>query len=94
MNPAEWLARTARNTPEAPALYHGEELIADYAGFERRSAALGAYLRALGVGIGDRVAAFLSARLLRQAPETELNMIETGCRCRPSQPSSDFVAIS
>lgn len=60
MNPAEWLARTARNRPEAPALFHGEERLADYAGFNRRSASIGAYLRGLGIGRGDRVAVVLS----------------------------------
>ncbi|MFC4350845.1 class I adenylate-forming enzyme family protein [Fodinicurvata halophila] len=59
MNPAEWLARTARNRPETPALFHGEEKLADYAGFNRKSASIGAYLRELGLGRGDRIAVVL-----------------------------------
>ena len=59
MNPAEWLARTARSVPEAPALYRGARVVADYAGFARRAAGIGAALAARGIGPGDRVAIFL-----------------------------------
>lgn len=59
MNPAEWLARTARSNPQAPALFHGAEQIADYGAFARRSAALGAHLQGRGIGPGDRVAVVL-----------------------------------
>jgi hypothetical protein len=33
MNLAEWLVRTARRQPDAPALLSGEDLVATYAGF-------------------------------------------------------------
>ncbi len=38
MNPAEWLIRTARLRPDAPALMQGETVLADYAEFARRVA--------------------------------------------------------
>lgn len=59
MNPAEWLARTARDRPDAPALFVGTRLVADYAGFAAQAAAIGAALVARGIGPGDRVAIFL-----------------------------------
>ncbi len=59
MNPAEWLIRTARLRPDAPALMRGETVIADYAEFARRAAAIGGALKARGVGHGDRVALFM-----------------------------------
>ena len=62
MNPAEWLIRTARRRPEAPALMRGETILADYAEFARRAAAIAGALRACGVERGDRVAIFMSNR--------------------------------
>jgi long-chain acyl-CoA synthetase len=62
MNPAEWLRRTAVRMPEAPALLAGEETVADYAGFNRRAAAIGAALQARGIGKGDCVALFMANR--------------------------------
>lgn len=59
MNPAEWLARTAQDNPQAPALFHGTEQIATYAQFAQTAASIGAALRAKGIGSGDRVAVFL-----------------------------------
>ena len=59
MNPALWLARTAIRTPEAPAIFHGTDLVLTYAGFDRQSAAIGAGLCARGIGPGERVALFL-----------------------------------
>ncbi|MGI3164354.1 AMP-binding protein [Pseudooceanicola sp. 200-1SW] len=59
MNPAEWLARTASLTPEAPALFLGDRQVADYGAFARDAAAIGAGLVARGIGPGDRVALFL-----------------------------------
>ncbi|MDB5451977.1 MAG: AMP-dependent synthetase [Caulobacteraceae bacterium] len=57
MNLAEWLARTARVMPGAPALLTGERLDQDYAGFARRAASLAAGLIGQhGVAPGDRVA--------------------------------------
>ena len=63
MNPAEWLLRTARRTPGAPALMLGTDVMADYREFERRAAAIGAALRARGVAPGDRVALFMKNRI-------------------------------
>ncbi len=59
MNPAEWLARTATRTPDAPALFLGTRVLASYAAFARRAACIGAALRDRGIGPGDRVAIFL-----------------------------------
>ncbi|MBV7410658.1 AMP-binding protein [Maritimibacter sp. DP1N21-5] len=60
MNPALWLARAATRTPEAPALFHGTDLVATYSALDRDAAAIGAGLVAKGIGPGDRVAIFLS----------------------------------
>jgi len=59
MNPAEWLARTARAKGEAPALFLGTRPVCDYAGFAAQAGAIGAALAAEGIGPGDRVAIFL-----------------------------------
>tara|TARA_R110000787_G_scaffold31580_14_gene83630 strand:+ start:1734 stop:3242 length:1509 start_codon:yes stop_codon:yes gene_type:complete len=60
MNPAEWLVRTARRQPDAPALFSGEDLVATYAGFAASAARIGAFLRARHqVEPGDRVAVFM-----------------------------------
>ncbi len=56
MNPAEWLLKTSRINPHAPALFRGEELVADYGEFSRRAAAIAGALNARGIGAGDRVA--------------------------------------
>ncbi|MFV0472843.1 MAG: class I adenylate-forming enzyme family protein [Pikeienuella sp.] len=63
MNPAEWVMRAARVAPEAPALFRGEELVADYAGFARAVAGLAGALRgAKGLARGARVAIFMTNR--------------------------------
>ena len=62
MNPAEWLDRTAHRLPRAPALMAGTQVVADYAEFRRRAAAIGAGLQARGVTQGDRVALFMKNR--------------------------------
>ncbi len=63
MNPAEWLRRTARLTPEAPALMQGRQVVADYAAFYARAAAIGGSLAArFGTGPGQRVAIFMKNR--------------------------------
>ncbi|WP_057464786.1 AMP-binding protein [Pseudovibrio sp. POLY-S9] len=63
MNLAEWLARTARITPDAPALFHGTQLVATYGQFGARSAAIaGALQNDYGVSKGDRVAIFMKNR--------------------------------
>ncbi|WP_294221553.1 AMP-binding protein [uncultured Shimia sp.] len=59
MNPAEWLLRTAKLKPTNPALYHGEDLVADYAEFARRAAAIAGALSQRGIGTGDRVAVLM-----------------------------------
>ncbi|MAL97732.1 MAG: AMP-dependent synthetase [Alteromonadaceae bacterium] len=59
MNPAEWLARTARARPDAPALFSGTRLVADYAAFARQAGSIGAALRDRGIGPGDTVALFM-----------------------------------
>ena len=61
MNPAQWLIRTAALAPQAPALFKGTQLEANYAEFLDRVAALANGLRAqYGVRKGDRVAVFMS----------------------------------
>lgn len=60
MNPAEWLARTALRTPEAPALMRGLELVATYREFAGRAAAIGGWLKEQGIGPGHRVAIFMT----------------------------------
>ncbi len=63
MNVAEWLARTARTTPDAPALFHGTQLVATYGQFGARSAAIAGSLQSdYGVSRGDRVAIFMKNR--------------------------------
>jgi acyl-CoA synthetase (AMP-forming)/AMP-acid ligase II len=63
MNPAEWLVRTARLRPDAPALLKGLEVAADYQSFAKRAAAIGAALQVqYGVKAGDRVAIFMTNR--------------------------------
>lgn len=59
MNPALWLARTAQVRADAPALFTGTALEADYGGFARDAAALAGALAARGIGPGDRVALFM-----------------------------------
>lgn len=63
MNPAEWLIRTARLSPDAPALLQGEKVVVDYAGFAARAAAIGGALKdQYNVHPGDRVAIFMKNR--------------------------------
>ncbi|WP_018699256.1 class I adenylate-forming enzyme family protein [Amorphus coralli] len=60
MNLAEWLVRTARRVPDAPALMHGATVVATYADFARRAARIATGLRqAHGIQPGDRVALFM-----------------------------------
>ena len=57
MNLAEWLVRTARRTPNAPALLSGNNIVANYAEFARRVAKLASALHSrLSIVPGDRVA--------------------------------------
>ncbi|MFN4273433.1 MAG: AMP-binding protein [Aliihoeflea sp.] len=63
MNPAEWLARTARLHPLNDALALGGRTIADYRTFARHAASIGGGLRErLGIRPGDRVALFMGNR--------------------------------
>jgi long-chain acyl-CoA synthetase len=64
MNLAEWLVRTARRLPNAPALMCGNTVVADYAGFARRVAGLASAFRArLGISPGDRVGIVMANRI-------------------------------
>lgn len=63
MNPAEWIMRAARVSPDAPALFRGETLVADYAGFARACAGVaGGLCGAHGLKRGERVAIFMTNR--------------------------------
>ncbi|MDF1610305.1 AMP-binding protein [Hoeflea sp. YIM 152468] len=60
MNLAEWLIRTARRQPDAPALMSGENLISTYAGFaDRASRTASTLVSRYRIGPGDRVAIFM-----------------------------------
>ena len=61
MNLAEWLVRTARRTPNAPALLSGKNIVANYAEFARRVAKLASALHSrLSIVPGDRIAVVAS----------------------------------
>jgi len=60
MNMAEWLVRTARRVPDAPALLSGENVAASYSEFAANAARIGGLLRTRHkVEPGDRVAIFM-----------------------------------
>lgn len=59
MNLAQWLERVAKAAPERPALFHGRDLDATYGEFYARAMAVAGWLKAAGVGPGDRVGLFL-----------------------------------
>ncbi|WP_299357953.1 AMP-binding protein [uncultured Paracoccus sp.] len=59
MNMAEWLDRTSRHRGDAPALFLGPTLVADYRGFRDRASALARALTDRGIRPGDRVAIFM-----------------------------------
>ncbi|MDF1729250.1 MAG: AMP-binding protein [Sulfitobacter sp.] len=59
MNLAVWLQDRALRDGARPALYSGQDLVADYATFARRAAGLAAGLARRGIAPGDRVAIFL-----------------------------------
>jgi long-chain acyl-CoA synthetase len=59
MNIGLWLAQTARDTPDRPALFLGKDQVADYAAFDSRALKLAGWLRAQGVAPDDRVAIFM-----------------------------------
>ncbi len=59
MNPAVWLARSAKLHPGAPALYRGLDCVSDYSEFAASAASVGAALRdEHHIAPGDRVAVF------------------------------------
>ena len=62
MNIAMVLANAAKAFAGRPAVCLGESVVHDYAGLLKRSAALGAALKAEGLKPGDRVGIFLSNR--------------------------------
>ena len=62
MNIAHWLARSAQVAGESPALMLGETLVADYAAFHSRAAALAQALVGSGVAPGDRIAIYSGNR--------------------------------
>lgn len=59
MNMAHWLARTAARAGGTPALFHGQEQVADYAQFFRAAQGVATALSARGVTPGDRVVIFM-----------------------------------
>ena len=59
MNIARWLDRAAVRWPDAPALHHGRECIANYASFQRRAAGFASWLSAGGAAPGDTVVLFM-----------------------------------
>lgn len=59
MNIGFWLHRTAQSNADAPALYLGRELVADYQTFHQKSAQVAGWLVERGVKPGDRVAIFM-----------------------------------
>ncbi len=63
MNLAEWLLRTAKLRPEAPALLKGPRTEADYATFAARAAGIAGALTERGIAPGERVAIFMANRV-------------------------------
>ncbi len=59
MNIALWLHRAAVAWPDRPALFSGHDAVSDYAGLERAAREVAGWLKARGVGPGDRVALFM-----------------------------------
>ncbi|MEP1327625.1 AMP-binding protein [Pseudophaeobacter sp.] len=59
MNIAQWLFRQAKADARRPALFLGQEQIADYGAFHQRAASLASWLIGAGIAPGDRVAIFM-----------------------------------
>ena len=59
MNLAGWLWQQGQSAPDAPALFLGEELVANYGGFQAQAAGVAGWLASQGVRSGDRVAIFM-----------------------------------
>jgi len=64
MNIGLWLQRQAQANPSRPALFLGQDMVADYGGFHSRAMSVAGWLVAQGVRPGDRVAIFM-----KNAPE-------------------------
>lgn len=62
MNIALWLSRAAQLLPQSPAIYEGEQLVADYARFHGAALSIGTWLDHQGVRPGARVAIFMENR--------------------------------
>lgn len=59
MNLAHWLERMASRRGRTPAIWYGDELFTDYAGFQAKAAGFASSLyMELGLAVGDRVAIF------------------------------------
>jgi len=63
MNIAHWLYDAARQYPENPALFRGDQLHADYRSFAARATGLSRWLSDVGVKQGERVALFMKNRV-------------------------------
>ncbi|NVK15401.1 MAG: AMP-binding protein [Rhodobacteraceae bacterium] len=59
MNIAVWLARMAAGEGARPALFLGQDMVADYAGFHAKAASLAGWLQSQGIVAGDRVGIFM-----------------------------------
>lgn len=59
MNIALWLARTAQISPARSALFLGQDCVATYGAFHERALRVAAWLKAQGIGAGDRVGLFM-----------------------------------
>ncbi len=59
MNIGAWLERTATLTPERPALFLGQDMVADYGTFHRKALCVATWLSEQGIAPGDRVAIFM-----------------------------------
>ncbi len=59
MNIAVWLARMAAAEGARPALFLGQDMVADYAEFHAKAASLAGWLRSQGIVPGDRVGIFM-----------------------------------
>lgn len=59
MNLAHWLVRRAAVSPNAPALFSGDVMVADYAAFAAQARSVASWLQGRGVQPGDRVGLFM-----------------------------------
>ncbi|MGB5557055.1 MAG: class I adenylate-forming enzyme family protein, partial [Paracoccaceae bacterium] len=59
MNIGHWLERTAAVSADRPALFLGEQQVADYGAFRAAVARIAGALRSRGIGPGDRVVIFM-----------------------------------